>query len=130
MTDEPKKPYRRKDHPEHMTGLKPMKKGDPNRNPGGLTKESRALREEQARKADLILNKMIDAVGNKSDGDDEAIALIRSDVLKLLHTAIERVEGKAKQAVDLSSTDGTMSPAAAVSDAVLEALKRKHDPKP
>lgn len=110
MTDETKPKYRRKDHPEHMTGLKPMKKGEPNRNPGGLTKEARALREEQARKADEILNRMIEAVGNKSDGDEEAIALIRSDVLKLLHTAIERVEGKPKTAVDVTSSDGSQAP--------------------
>lgn len=107
---EPKKPYRRKDHPEHMTGLKPMKKGDPNRNPGGLTREARALREEQYRKADQILARMIEAVSDNVDGDDAALSMINRNVLKLLHTAIERVEGKAVARVENTSPDESMKP--------------------
>ena len=111
----------------NMSGLKKLPKGTSG-NPGGFTKEMRALKEEQARKADVILSRMIEAVGNNSDSDEAALGMIQPNVLNLLHKAIERVEGRAKQSVDLSSQDGSMSPAAAVSDAVLEALKRKHDP--
>jgi len=52
---------------------------------------------------------------------------IRADVLRLIHTAIERVDGKPQQRVDSTSSDGSMSPRAH-SDAVLDALRAKHAP--
>ena len=60
--------------------------------------------------------------------ENEAAALdhVRSDVLRLIHTAIERYDGKPQQHVDNTSSDGSMSPSSSTGDAVLDALTRKH----
>lgn len=109
MTDDPKKkPYRRKDHPEHMTGLKPIEKGRSG-NPGGFTKAMRAKREEQFMKAEAAVGKMLDALLLELDKPDAALSLISADKLKLVHAAIERYEGKAVAKVDNTSSDGSVT---------------------
>ena len=61
------------------------------------------------------------AAGN----DDDKLALLKADTLKLLKDVQDRAHGTPKSSVDLSSEDGSMSPAAS-SGAVLDALTRKH----
>ena len=50
--------------------------------------------------------------------------ILRADVNKIIGDALDRHMGRAVQKIDSTSSDGTMSPNA--SDAVLDALKRKH----
>ena len=96
-----------------------------NINRGGFTAEQRAKREANRNKAMQLEEIMFDQLlADVEDNHKKILEHIRPEVLKLIHTAIERVEGKAKQAVDLSSEDGSMSPG--MSDAVLAALRAKH----
>jgi len=91
-------------HPD--TQFKPGQSG----NPGGLTAEQIALRKANRDRAFAIEEKLLSAL-EKDMTENEAAILqhIRADVLKLIHTAIERVDGKPKSSVDLSSEDGSMS---------------------
>lgn len=57
----------------------------------------------------------------------EALALLSTNLLGLMKDQMDRHNGKAVNKVDLTSSDRSMSPADH-SDAVLDALKRKHDP--
>jgi hypothetical protein len=95
-------------------------------NPGGFTAEQVEKRRKNRDTAMALEEKMLTALARDMSEREEAILdHIRSDVLRLIHTAIERVDGKPKQAVDLSSEDGSMSPQSHV-DAVLDALRAKH----
>lgn len=100
------------------------------RNPGGFTKEQKAQHKINRDRALALEDRILSAL--EADGDGVAIREMLSggDVLRLIHTAIERYDGKPKQAVDLSSEDGSMSPKSAERDAVLDALKAKHGAKP
>ena len=80
-------------------------------NPGGFTAEQIEKRKANRDKAFALEEKMLAALEKDMTDNEQAIlSHIRADVLRLIHTAIERVDGKAKQAVDLSSEDGSMSP--------------------
>ena len=110
-------------NPSPETRWKPGQSG----NRGGMSAESAAKRKANRDAAFALEERMLAAL--KKDMDErEAAALehIRADVLRLIHTAIEREDGKPKARVDLTSEDGSMSPAAS-QDAVLEAIRRKHD---
>ena len=109
--------------PEKDTRFKPGASG----NPGGATSEQMARRKANRDAAFALEERLLAAL--KKDMDDREANIvdhIRADVLKLIHTAIEREDGKPKARVDLTSEDGSMSPAAS-QDAVLEAIRRKHD---
>lgn len=109
--------------PERDTRFKPGVSG----NPGGATSEQLQKRKANRDAAFALEERLLAALKKDMDErESEIINHIRADVLKLIHTAIEREDGKAKARVDLSSEDGTMSPAA-TQDAVLEAIRRKHD---
>jgi len=109
---------------DHLTPWQPGQSG----NPGGFTAEQVKKRKANRDRAFAIEEKMLAAL-EKDMTDNEAAILshIRGDVLRLIHTAIERVDGRPKQAIDLESPDGSMSPRAH-SDAVLDALRAKHAP--
>lgn len=95
-------------------------------NPGGMKPEDAAKRKANRDAAFALEERMLAALKNDMDANEaRVLEHIRSDVLKLIHTAIEREDGKAKANVNLSSDDGSMSPSAA-QDAVLEAIRRKH----
>ena len=92
--------------PEHTK----WKQGE-SANPGGFTAEQVEKRKANRDKAFALEEKMLAALEKDMTDNEQAIlSHIRADVLRLIHTAIERVDGKAKQAVDLSSEDGSMSP--------------------
>lgn len=79
-------------------------------NPGGLTKEQARKRRANRDAAFALEEKMLAAL-TKDMNERECAALehIRADVLKLIHTAIEREDGKAVAKVDNTSSDGSMS---------------------
>ena len=96
-------------------------------NPSGLSSETRIKLNEARDKSieaySILVAALVEKIG---DGDTDAVIdAIRGDNLKLLKDIIDRSVGTPKSSVDLSSEDGSMSPAAS-SDAVLDALTRKH----
>ena len=111
-----------------LANLNPFKPGQSG-NPGGKTSEHRKAEVRAAEAAAKVQAELVEALARVvgSAGDDtEKMDHIRSDVLKLLKDAQDRAFGTPKSSVDLSSEDGTMSPQKATSDAVLDALARKH----
>ena len=91
-------------HPEAR--WKPGQSG----NPGGVTSEQMQKRKANRDAAFALEERMLAAL--KKDMDErEAAALehIKADVLRLIHTAIEREDGKAVARVDNTSSDGSMS---------------------
>ena len=108
--------------------------GGPRGNRPGLTKDASAALMEANEKAAVLYRDMVKDLEAKiekartSDDPDEfaAISELRGDVLKLLKDIMDRTVGTPKQTVDQTSSDGSMSPKD-TSDAVLDALKRKHN---
>lgn len=120
-------------NPSSLANLKPIKKGEV-RNPTGMTKE---LSERIRRTADKVtrmqelqadavvkLLEQLDAEGRHA----EIAEFVKSDYNTFARDVMDRAFGKAQGSLDLTSTDGSMSPRQEESEAVLAALKRKHDP--
>lgn len=79
-------------------------------NPGGLTLEQAAKRKASRDKAAALEERMLDALKTAMDDNEKGIVdHIRADVLKLIHTAIEREDGKPTAHVDNTSSDGSMT---------------------
>lgn len=100
-----------------MSGLRPAKKGEPSRNPGGKTSEQRKMEVRNAELATAIRLKLLEALhGAVSQDASNATALekIQSDVLKLLKDSEDRGLGTPKTSIDLTSEDGSMSPKPAI----------------
>lgn len=77
-------------------------------NPGGLTKEQIEQRRRNRDRAMAIEEKLLTAVEKDLDEREQAaLEHVRSDVLRLIHTAIERNDGKPTQQVDQTSSDGS-----------------------
>jgi hypothetical protein len=99
-------------------------------NASGKTSAQRKSEYANAEKATLLRGRMLDAVIEAtSHGDKATLEFIEAGVLKLLKDVEDRAHGTPKQSVDNTSSDGSMTPRA-TSDAVIAALKAKHDPKP
>ena len=77
-------------------------------NPGGLSKEQIEQRKRNRDTAMAIEEKLLGAV-TKDLTDNEAKALehVRGDVLRLIHAAIERHDGKPVAQIDNTSSDGS-----------------------
>lgn len=71
----------------------------------------------------------VEAKLNECSTDEAIEMLVEAAMLKLLKDSEDRGLGAPVQAVDHSSKDGTMTPRD-TSDAVIEALRAKHGPKP
>jgi hypothetical protein len=112
-----------------MSGLKPFEKGCSG-NPAGKTSAHRKAEIAAAEKAALVSEILVTAVYDavKDADTDTAREQIKGDVLKLLKDTQDRGFGSPAQKVDQTSSDGSMSPQN-TSDAVLDALKRKHSDK-
>ena len=109
-------------NPSPETQWKPGQSG----NPGGFTADQVAKRQANRDRAFALEEKMLAALERDMTENETAILQhIRADVLRLIHTAIERVDGKPQAKLDLSSEDGSMTPRDH-SDAVLAALQAKH----
>lgn len=105
--------------------------GQPGGPAPGKSSEHRKAEIRAAEKAALVQADLVDALYNtvQAAGDDEErLAAIRSDVLKLLKDSQDRGFGAPQVHVDNTSSDGSMTPSAQTGDAVLDALTRKHSP--
>lgn len=77
-------------------------------NPGGLTKEQIEQRKRNRDVAMAIEEKLLGAVAKDlTEREQAALDHVRSDVLRLIHAAIERHDGKPTQQVDQTSSDGS-----------------------
>lgn len=108
--------------------------GQPGAPKPGVTKEAARLRVVNAEIAARLSNYMLASVEQmvedaiKRGVPEDIVALNTTNTLALMKDALDREYGKAGATVDVKSSDGSMSPNQSHSDAVLEALKRKHDP--
>jgi hypothetical protein len=101
-------------------------------NPGGKSSLQATLERRNAEAAMRIRARALHAIEAKLTecSTEEAIEmLVEAAMLKLLKDSEDRGLGAPVQAVDHSSKDGTMTPRD-TSDAVIEALRAKHGPKP
>ena len=115
-------------HPKSLENLTPWQPGKSG-NPGGLTRAQLDKIAANRDKAAELETRLLDALKKDMDENEAAIIdHIKADVLKLINQAHERHDGRAKQSVDVTSSDGSMSPQAEQQEAILAALKRKHDP--
>lgn len=92
--------------PDRDTRFKPGKSG----NEGGMSTEQAAKRKANRDAAFALEERLLAAL--KKDMDEREASIvdhIRADVLKLIHTAIEREDGKPVARVDNTSSDGSMS---------------------
>ena len=92
--------------PEKDTRFKPGSSG----NPGGMDAQQAAKRKANRDAAFALEERLLAAL--KKDMDEREANIvdhIRADVLKLIHTAIEREDGKAVARVDNTSSDGSMA---------------------
>ena len=95
------------ENPSPETRFKPGQSG----NPGGLTKEQIEKRRANRDKAFAIEEKLLAAIeSDLTENEANALQHVRSDVLRLIHTAIERYDGKPQQHIDNTSSDGSMTP--------------------
>lgn len=79
-------------------------------NPGGLTKAQIEQRKRNRDAAMAIEEKLLAAVTKDlTEREAQALEHVRADVLRLIHTAIERHDGKPTQQVDQTSSDGSAS---------------------
>ena len=93
--------------PEKDTRFKPGVSG----NPGGMDSEQAAKRKAN-RDAAFALEERLLAALKKDMDERECAALehIKADVLRLIHTAIEREDGKPVARTEMTSPDGSFGP--------------------
>ena len=92
-------------HPEAR--WKPGQSG----NPGGVTSEQMQKRKANRDAAFALEERMLAAL--KKDMDERecaALEHIKADVLRLIHTAIEREDGKPVARTEMTSPDGSFGP--------------------
>ena len=77
-------------------------------NPGGLTKEQIEQRKRNRDVAMAIEEKLLGAVAKDlTEREQAALDHVRADVLRLIHVAIERHDGKPVAQIDNTSSDGS-----------------------
>lgn len=113
-----------------------------NANPGGKTPEMKRLEAEAAMMALKLRHKTLSAMtekveklANMPDASlDDILKLVDGDVLRLFKDSEDRAHGTPKQAVDHTSSDGSMSPkpldVSRMSDAALAELQAALDADP
>ena len=91
------------------------------RNPGGKTSEQKLMEMANAQAATRIQARLLQALEGQMLEDDTKKTIvdnfIKAEVLKLVKDAQDRGLGTAKQSVDHTSTDGSMSPTRIVIEA-------------
>jgi hypothetical protein len=102
-------------------------------NPGGKTSAQRKMEIANAERATRIRGRFLEALEGLMNEHPEKEKLIEerltSEVLRLIKESEDRGLGTPQSKVDLTSSDGTMTPQDH-SSAVIAALKAKHAPKP
>jgi len=88
--------------------------GQPDGNPIGKTSKQRAMEIENAERATRIRKRMLEALEGvmNEHPEKEAIigGLVKGDILRLMKEAEDRGLGTAKQAIDHTSSDGSLGP--------------------
>lgn len=93
--------------PEKDTRFKPGQSG----NPGGVTSEQMEKRKANRDAAFELEERLLKALKKDMDERESNIVdHIRADVLKLIHVAIEREDGKPVARTEMTSPDGSMGP--------------------
>ena len=112
--------------PNPSTQFKPGVSG----NPGGKSSSHRKAEIKAAELAAGIQLELVEALAEtfKDAKSADKVEQIRGDILKLLKDSQDRGFGQATQPIDATSSDGSMSPVSAAGDAVLAAIKAKHEP--
>ena len=91
------------------------------RNPGGKTSDQKLMELANAQAATRIQARLLQALEGHMLEDDTKQTIvdnyIKAEVLKLVKDAQDRGLGTAKQSVDHTSTDGSMSPTRIVIEA-------------
>lgn len=77
---------------------------------GGKTSAQKKAEYDAAEKAALIGDKMVSSIMDKLSAGTDAIDFIDPATLKLLKDVQDRAHGTPTQAVDHTSTDGSMTP--------------------
>ena len=99
--------------------------GQPDGNPQGATSEQRKMEIANAERATRIRGRFLEALEGLMNEHPEKEVIIEerltTEVLRLIKEAEDRGLGTSKQSVDLSSTDGSMTPKG-VSDEIITAL--------
>lgn len=100
-------------------------------NPGGISSERKRLLNESAEIAARIMHRQLEALEgmfNEHPEKEKIVQSINADIHRVVKDAIDRAEGTARASVDVTSSDGSMTPRDQ-SAAVLDAIKAKHGPK-
>lgn len=79
-------------------------------NPGGKTKAQKAIEIEAAIMAAKLRHAILSAMTEKLADITDATELLTADALRLMKDSEDRAFGTAKQSVDHSSEDGSMTP--------------------
>lgn len=89
--------------------------GGPRGNVPGLSHVQAVQRYENGKKAERIQGKWLDALLEAQEKlGPEALDTLRADTLRLITDALDRANGKAVAAVEVTSPDGSMSPPEAI----------------
>ncbi len=81
---------------------------------GGKTSAQRQAEYAAAEKAALIGDRLVSCIMEKLESGQDALEFIDQATLKLLKDVQDRAHGTPKQAVDHTSSDGSMTPPATV----------------
>ena len=95
--------------PPKKTQFKPGQSG----NPGGFSSERKRLLNESAEMAARIMHRQLQALEGmfaEHPEKERIVETITADIHRLVKDAIDRTEGTARQSVDMTSSDGSMTP--------------------
>lgn len=109
------KGYKKDGTPANASGKGGFGENPDNINRGGFTSEQRQKHYEQHDKALALRDTQLDALAKlakelEGATADQVAAIVTSAANQIINDAIDRNAGKARQSVDLSSDDGSMSP--------------------
>jgi hypothetical protein len=97
-----------KNPPKHAQ----FKKGQSG-NPSGISKARKQLLDEAADMAAQIQHRLLEAtlsMMREHPEKEKALAFLNADTRQLMKELLDRAEGTAKQSVDHTSSDGSMTP--------------------
>jgi hypothetical protein len=97
-----------KNPPKHAQ----FKKGQSG-NPSGISKARKQLLDEAADMAAQVQHRMLEAtlsMMREHPEKEKALAFLNADTRQLMKELLDRAEGTAKQSVDHTSSDGSMTP--------------------
>lgn len=81
-----------------------------NKSNGGKTSAQREAEYAAAEKAAILRDKALSSIMEKVNAGHDVLELIDANTLKLFKDSEDRAHGTPKQAVDHTSSDGTMTP--------------------